>query len=317
VQVVRLTPEARFDRPAPAVTIGNFDGVHRGHQALVAAAVEEARGLGGTSAALTFDPHPARVLDAARSGPALTTLEQKAELMAGLGLDTLVVVPFDAPRAAQKAEAFVREVLAGALHARAVLVGRGFRFGHARAGDAALLERLGTALGFRVRALPPVEHAGEPISSSRVRRAIAKGEVAEAAALLGRWFFVDGTVARGEGRGRTIGVPTANLDVVNEAWPARGVYAGWARLAGPPDAPRWPAVINIGQRPTFAGRHVTVEAHLLDRDQDLYGRHLRLEFVARLREERAFDGPAALVAQIHRDIEAARPLLDDASGRKI
>jgi riboflavin kinase/FMN adenylyltransferase len=208
-------------------------------------------------------------------------------------------------------------VLAGALHARAVLVGRGFRFGHARAGDAALLERLGTALGFRVRALPPVEHAGEPISSSRVRRAIAKGEVAEAAALLGRWFFVDGTVARGEGRGRTIGVPTANLDVVNEAWPARGVYAGWARLAGPPDAPRWPAVINIGQRPTFAGRHVTVEAHLLDRDQDLYGRHLRLEFVARLREERAFDGPAALVAQIHRDIEAARPLLDDASGRKI
>jgi riboflavin kinase/FMN adenylyltransferase len=317
VRVVRLTPGARFEARAPAVTVGNFDGVHRGHQALVAAAVEEARHLGGTAAALTFDPHPARVLDAARSGPALTTLEQKAELMAGLGLDALLVVPFDAPRAAQTAEDFVREVLAGALHARAVVVGSAFRFGHGRAGDAALLERMGAALGFRVRALPPVEHAGEPISSTRVRRAVARGEVAEAAALLGRWFFVDGTVARGEGRGRTIGVPTANLDVFNEAVPARGVYAGWSRLADPEDAPRWPAVINIGQRPTFAGRHVTVEAHLLDRDQDLYGRHLRLEFVARLREERAFDGPAALVAQIHRDIEAARPLLDDPSARKI
>ena len=315
--VVRLEPESRFDWPVPAVTIGNFDGVHRGHQTLVAASVEEARRSGGTACALTFDPHPARVLDAARAGPALTTLEQKAELMAALGLDALVVVPFDAPRAGQDAESFVREVLAGALHARTVVVGTAFRFGHGRAGDAALLSSIGAALGFRVLPVPPVEHDGQPISSTRIRRVLADGQVDEAAALLGRWFFVDGTVDRGEGRGRTIGIPTANLDVINEALPARGVYAGWCRLLGAEGAPRWPAVVNVGQRPTFAGRHVTVEAHLLDRDQDLYGRHMRLEFAVRLRDERAFDGAEALVAQIRRDIEASRRLLDEASARKL
>ncbi|HEY7511690.1 MAG TPA: bifunctional riboflavin kinase/FAD synthetase [Vicinamibacteria bacterium] len=317
MKVVRLEPGSRFDWPAPAVTIGNFDGVHRGHQALVATAVEEAHRRQGAAAALTFDPHPARVLDAARAGPALTTLEQKAELLSGLGLDALVVVPFDAPRAAQSAEAFVREVLAETLHARAVVVGRAFRFGHDRAGDAALLARLGEALGFAVQAIAPVEHEGEPISSTRVRRALQKGRVEEAAALLGRPYFVDGTVARGEGRGRALGVPTANLDLLNEALPALGVYAGWCRLLEAGERPRWPSVVNVGTRPTFAGRHTTVEAHLLDRDLDLYGRHMRLEFVARLRDEQAFPGPQALVEQIRRDIERARPLLDDGSGRKL
>lgn len=317
MEVARLEPAARFDWTAPAVTIGNFDGVHRGHQALVAAAIEEARRLSGTAAALTFDPHPARVLDAARAGPALTTLEQKAELMAGLGLDALVVVPFDAPRAAQSADAFVREVLAGALGARAVVVGSGFRFGHGRAGDASLLLDLGRTLGFTLRALPPVEHGGEPISSTRVRREIEAGRVEEASVLLGRPFFVDGTVARGEGRGRTIGIPTANLDVVNEALPALGVYAGWCRLLDGAGTPSWPAVVNVGRRPTFAGRHTTVEAHLLDQDQDLYGRHMRLSFAARLRDERAFPGVEALVEQVRRDIARARPLLDDPSGRKL
>ena len=317
MQVVRLEPASRFDWSSPAVTIGNFDGVHRGHQALVAAAVDQARAAGGLAAALTFDPHPARVLDAARAGPALTTLEQKAELMAALGLDALVVVPFDAPRAAQPADAFVREVLAETLHAGAVVVGSAFRFGHRRTGDAELLRRLGRTLGFTVRAVPPVEHEGEPISSTRIRRAVEAGRVDEAAVLLGRPFFVDGTVARGEGRGRTIGIPTANLDVVNEALPALGVYAGWCRLLDAGDAPRWPAVVNVGRRPTFAGRHTTVEAHLLDQAQELYGRRMRLSFAARLREERAFPSVAALVEQVRQDIERARALVDDASDRKL
>jgi riboflavin kinase/FMN adenylyltransferase len=317
VQVVRLEPRYRFNRPFPAVTIGNFDGVHLGHQVLVSQALARARAAQGTAVALTFDPHPARVIDPERAAPALMTLDQKAEAMAALGLDVLAVVPFDAERAAQPADAFGREVLAGMLGARVVIVGGAFRFGRGRAGDAASLTRLGEALGFEVVAMPPVEHGGQPISSSRIRRLIEEGQVAEAGELLGRPFFVDGRVVRGDGRGRTLGIPTANLDVVNEAVPRRGVYAGWCRALDPEPGPRWPAVANLGRRPTFGGRDTTVEAHLLDREVDLYGRTLRLEFVARLRDERPFAGREALVEQIRDDIAGARPLLDAASKRTL
>jgi riboflavin kinase/FMN adenylyltransferase len=317
VQVVRLERGSRFNRPNPAVTVGNFDGVHRGHQALVAAALARARASAGTAVALTFDPHPARVIDPARAPPALMTLEQKAEVLAGLGVDALAVVAFDAQRAAQPAEEFTRDVVAGALAARAVVVGTGFRFGRGRAGDAALLGRLGAGLGFEVVPITPVEHGGAPISSTRIRERLEAGDVDEARALLGRPFFVDGRVVRGDGRGRTLGIPTANLDVVNETLPARGVYAGWCRPADGGAGSRWPAVVNLGRRPTFGNRDTTVEAHLLDQDLDLYGRLLRLEFAARLREERPFPGPEALLEQIRRDIARARPLLDEGSDRKL
>jgi riboflavin kinase/FMN adenylyltransferase len=317
VQVVRLERGSRFRRPSPAVTVGNFDGVHRGHQALVAAARARARASSGTAVALTFDPHPARVVDPRNAPPALMTLDQRAEVLGGLGVDALVVVPFDADRAAQPADEFAREVLADTLGARAVVVGATFRFGRGRAGDAALLSRLGGTLGFEVVPIPPVEHGGSPISSTRIREELQAGRVEEAGALLGRPFFVDGRVVRGDGRGRTLGIPTANLDVVNEVLPARGVYAGWCRTLDAGASPRWPAVVNLGHRPTFAGSQTTVEAHLLEGEPDLYGRLLRLEFAARLREERRFPGPEALIEQIRQDIARARPLLDAGSDRKL
>jgi riboflavin kinase/FMN adenylyltransferase len=179
-----------------------------------------------------------------------------------------------------------------------------------------LLARLGETLGFEVTTVPPVEHDGAPISSTRIRRELEAGRVELARALLGRPFFVDGRVVRGEGRGRTLGIPTANLEVINETLPARGVYAAWCQTLDALDT-RWPAVVNLGRRPTFGGGNATVEAHLLDQDLDLYGRHLRLEFAARLRDEQPFPGPEALVEQIRRDVERARALLDEGRGRTL
>jgi riboflavin kinase/FMN adenylyltransferase len=303
---VRLESLRARGWPSPAVTIGNFDGVHRGHVALVRAAARWARTAGGDTVVLTFDPHPASVLEPARAPATLTTLEQKAELLASLGVDRLVVAPFDQDLARRPPEEFARLVLAGALQARRVVVGDNFRFGHDRIGDVALLAALGEALGFEVEAVAPVLHDSLPISSSRVRRALVVGAVDEASALLGREYFIDGRVVVGERRGRTLGFPTANLASENEVLPAVGVYA--ARCRVPPG--RWePAVVNVGRRPTFGGRPVSVEAHLLDFEGDLYDAEVRLAFVARLRGERRFPGPEALVAQIRRDADGARDLL--------
>jgi len=306
---VRLETLAPLALRAPAVTIGNFDGVHRGHQALVAETVARAREAGGESVALTFDPHPARVLAPSRVPPWLTSPEQKAELLAELGIDVIAVLPFTPEVAALAPEAFARGVLAGTLGARHVVVGAEFRFGHRKAGDAALLRTLGETLGFAVRAVPPVVEGGRPVSSSRVRKALAEGDAAHAASLLGRPYFVDGTVVEGERRGRAIGVPTANLETDGALLPARGVYAGRGRLPG---GQARLAVVNVGERPTFGGRTVTVEAHILDYSGDLYGRRLRLSFAARLRDERRFAGAEALVEQIRRDVERARALVSAA-----
>lgn len=299
---------------APAVTVGNFDGVHLGHRELVARTVSEARGAGGTAVVLTFDPHPARLLTPARAPRELTTLPQKEELLAGLGIDRLAVVPFTRELAALPADAFVRDVLVGALGARIVVVGEPFRFGHRKQGDVARLAALGGELGFAVRALAPVLQGGEPVSSSRVREALRVGDVGTARALLGRPHFVDGRVVRGDGRGRTLGVPTANLEPENEVVPARGVYAGRCRLA---DGAERLAVVNVGRRPTFGGGRIRVEAHLLDFDGDLDGTRIRLVFEARLRGERRFAGPEALVAQIRRDVARARALVSGPGGEKV
>jgi riboflavin kinase/FMN adenylyltransferase len=294
---------------SPAVTVGNFDGVHRGHQALVAAVVARAREAGGLAVALTFDPHPANVLRPGQAPAALSTLAQKEEILVSLGVDRVAVLPFDASAATLSPEAFARDVLAGTLGARHVVVGESFRFGQRRAGDAPLLRALGDSLGFGVTAVPPVEEGGRPVSSSRVREALASGDVRAAAALLGRPYFVDATVVHGDGRGRTIGVPTANLQRENEVLPARGVYAAQCRVGT--GAPR-PAVVNVGRRPTFGSGRVTVEAHILDFEGDLYGARVRLEFQERLRDERRFDGVEALVAQVRDDVRRARALLPGA-----
>ncbi len=310
-RIERLVP---VGWPSPAVTIGNFDGVHRGHQALVEAIVARSREAGGVAVVLSFDPHPAAVLSPDRAPAALTTLAQKEELLAGLGVDRLALLPFDTELAALSPEAFARDVLQRALGARHVVVGESFRFGHRRQGDAGRLATLGRELGFAVRALSPVLEHGSPVSSSRVRDALVRGEVGTARALLGRPYFVDAPVVRGDGRGRTIGVPTANVAPENEVVPAVGVYAARCRLPGG----EWqPAVVNIGRRPTFGGQHVSVEAHLIDFEGDLYGARVRLEFHERLRGEERFDGPDALVARIREDVARARGMFSGPGGRGV
>jgi riboflavin kinase/FMN adenylyltransferase len=306
---VRLDSLAPRGWPLPAVTVGNFDGVHRGHQSLVAEAVAEARARGGPAVALTFDPHPSRILSPDRAPSSLMTLDQKAEALAALGIDRLAVLPFTFELSREPAAEFARRVLREALGARVVVVGEGFRFGRGREGDLALLTGLGRSLGFEVRGTRPVLHEGEPISSTRIREALARGAVGAAREMLGRPFFVVGGVVRGEGRGRTLGLPTANVEVVNETLPARGVYACRCRILEAGGESAWSAVVNIGHRPTFGGGRLSVEAHLLDFEGDVYGRTLRVFFEERLREERAFPGPEALVSQIRDDIARARMLL--------
>jgi riboflavin kinase/FMN adenylyltransferase len=305
---IRLTSLAPVGWTAPVVTIGNFDGVHRGHQALVSAAVAQARAVGGLAVVLTFDPHPARLLSPQRAPASLTTRAQKEELLAGLGVDRLAVLPFDTEMARRSPEAFARDVLAGAIGARHVVVGESFRFGHRREGDVRLLVALGDRLSFGTRAVPPVLEEGVPVSSSRIRDALARGEVRAARGLLGRAYYVDARVVRGDGRGRRIGVPTANLEPENEILPAWGVYTARCRVEGE----EWrPAVVNLGERPTFGGGPVALEAHLLDFDGDLYGARVRLAFHERLRGEQRFDGPERLVARILQDVAEARALLSE------
>lgn len=313
MELARLDSLAPRGWPEPAVTVGNFDGVHRGHQSLVAAAVRRARERGGTAVALTFDPHPSRVLSPDRAPSTLMTLDQKAEVLARLGIDRLAVLPFTFELSRLSPADFARMVLREAVGARVVVVGANFRFGRGREGDLALLSRLGRSLGFAVHGTKPVIHEGSPISSTRIREALARGAVGPARQMLGRRYFMDGSVVRGAGRGRAAGVPTANLDVVNETLPGGGVYACWCRLRGEADPPARPAVLNIGHRPTFGGGALTVEAHILDFDGDLYGRGLRVEFEERLREERAFPGPEALVRQVRDDIARARQVLATAA----
>jgi riboflavin kinase/FMN adenylyltransferase len=292
-----------------ALTIGNFDGVHRGHQALVAAARESAQSRGGTTVVLTFDPHPSHVLSPHRAPEALLTVEQKAEILGGLGVDRLAVLPFTRALAEKTAEEFARDVLQGCLGARSVIVGENFRFGRHRQGDAAHLAQLGRSMGFSVEPVAAVLHDGAPISSTRIREAVARGAVEGANALLGRRYFLDGRVRQGDGRGRTIGFPTANLELLNEAVPGGGVYACCARLDASAPEPLRPAVVNVGRRPTFGGGDMIVEVHLLDFAGDLYGRVLRVEFLTKLRDEQRFPDVDTLKRQIETDVAEARRIL--------
>lgn len=311
MQIDRLeTLEPRATGPC-AAAIGNFDGVHRGHARLVAETTAAAQELGGRSVVLTFDPHPARVLAPGSAPSALLGLAQKAELLSALGVDTLAVLPFTPGMAAWDAEDFAREVLGSCLGAAAVVVGEGFRFGQGRTGDAALLSALGGRLGWTVTTVAPVTHQGEPISSTRIRRALAAGDVEAAAELLGRRFFVDGVVEAGEGRGRVLGFPTANVASTNETLPASGVYACLFAAGGEPARE---AVANLGTRPTFeeGAAAPRLEVHVLDTDRDLYGRAVRTTFVARLRGEQRFADADALSRQIDADVARAREVLADA-----
>lgn len=292
---------------ASVVTVGTFDGVHLGHQRLVAAAVARARAQQVPAVAYTFHPHPARLFAPARAPRLLTSVEERARALHALGIALVVVEPFDAEFAALSADAWVDERLFARLRPRAVVVGFNFSYGRARGGDPAHLARRGAELGFEVETVAPFMLDGDVVSSTRVRAALAEGAVDRAARLLGRPFALTGRVVGGDRRGRTIGFPTANLAIDGEALPAHGVYATIAVLD---DGRRVPAVTNVGVRPTFDGDAPRVETHLFDFDGDLYGRALRVELHAHLRAERRFTELDALVAQIRADAAEARARLE-------
>jgi riboflavin kinase/FMN adenylyltransferase len=297
---------AAVDRAPSAVTVGVFDGVHAGHQALLARVVARARADDLRAVAITFDRHPLAILSPDREPAALQTLDDKVASLVETGVDHVHVLTFDVAASHEPAEDFVRRVLVDGFSARAVLIGGNFRFGHGAAGDIDLLARLGAEHRFDARAVELVASGDTAVSSTMVRHALAIGDVAAAAAALGRPHRVRGTVVRGDGRGRSIGVPTANVAVpAGMAVPAGGVYGTRVIL----DGVAHDAVTNIGTRPTVAGRNLTVESHLLDVDLDLYDRDVAVDFVARLRDEVRFDSVDALVAQIRADIERAREVL--------
>lgn len=296
----------RHDLPRGTVlTIGNFDALHRGHQALIARVVERARDLGQLSALVTFEPHPANVLHPGPRLKRLTTREQKARLLESLGLDVLLRVAFTREFSRVEAETFVRHFLVEGLGVRELHVGENFSFGRERQGNLELLKRLGGELGFSAEGMAELHNGGELISSSRIREAISRGDVGKGRSLLGRPYAVEGRVVRGSGRGAELGWPTANLEVSNELIPKTGVYVGEARLEGDDVHP---AAINIGVRPTVESDLdvEVVEAHLLDFDRDCYGEAIELAFLERLRDERRFNGVAELREQIGRDVRATR-----------
>jgi riboflavin kinase/FMN adenylyltransferase len=306
----RIVAELGGPLRAPAVAIGNFDGVHRGHRALLDEARRLACAAGGQTVALTFAPHPARFFAPDLAPPMLTQLTRRIELLQEAGADVVIVEPFTADFAALSAEAFVREVLHRDLGARHVVVGADFSFGRDRGGNTTLLANLGAQLGMGIRIVPQVTASGLVCSSTKIREFVLEGRVEGASLLLGRPFEVDGTVVQGAGRGRTLGVPTANLAPESEILPKPGVYAGRAcRLGG--DRGCFATAISIGTNLTFAEKgdpRLTVEAHLLDFAGELYGTRLRLAFVARLREQRRFPNAEDLVAEIKRDIARTREI---------
>ncbi|HEX3620839.1 MAG TPA: bifunctional riboflavin kinase/FAD synthetase [Acidimicrobiales bacterium] len=298
--------------PGCVVTIGAYDGVHLGHRHVIdrVRAMASARHL--ASAVVTFDRHPATVVRPASAPKLLTDLGQKLELLAACGVDYTLVIHFDQARSEESAEDFVTTVLAAQLQAKAVVVGQDFHFGHGRSGDVAMLERIGADLGFEVQGLALVDpggDGGQPVSSTRIRQLLGEGRVEAAATLLGRDHEVRGVVRRGDGRGRLLGFPTANVAVPPDVClPADGIYAGWYRR---PDGSRYPAALSLGQRPTFYDQpgDSLLEAYLLDFDGDLYDEPAAVSFHSRIRDEERFDSIDDLIAQINRDVAATRQAL--------
>jgi riboflavin kinase/FMN adenylyltransferase len=293
------------------VTIGVFDGVHRGHQRIVGRAAQIGGERGLPVVVITFDPHPDEVIRPGSHPPFLCSARRRAELLAQLGADAVCVLPFTLEFSRLDPDEFVRTVLVERFHAAVVVVGEDFRFGHKAAGDVALLAKLGEKYEFTAEGMPLLVADGAIISSTSIRQMLGAGDVAAAAKALGRPHRVEGTVVRGHQRGKALGFPTANLETPpHTAVPADGVYAGWlASLDGGRDAQRWPAAISIGTNPTFGEGERTVEAYAIDRDDlDLYGVHAAIDFIARLRGTLRFDSVGALVAQMRRDVDRAREL---------
>jgi riboflavin kinase/FMN adenylyltransferase len=296
--------ESAFSRTV--VTIGNFDGVHLGHRAILDRVRQRARELGGQAVAVTFNPHPVKVLRPEVNLPLLTTQDQKLKLLADAGLDAVVVLPFSLKFAALPAREFVRQYFCERLRAREMVVGHDYCFGRGREGNIDLLREMGAIYGFTVQVVWAVKVECAVVSSSLIRAMLKLGKVMEAGRLLGRPYGVAGRVVQGKGRGaKLLGVPTANILTANELLPASGIYAVWVSRG----EAILPGVANIGTCPTFDNTELSLEVHLLDFSGDLYGESLEVQFIARLREEKRFPSLEGLAAQIHADIAVARQVL--------
>jgi riboflavin kinase/FMN adenylyltransferase len=309
MRIFRSLAEAHGEFPPSALTIGNFDGVHLGHRQIF----ERAAGLGAEHgwkpSALTFDPHPTRIVAPERTPRLLTTPERRAELMAEEGIEQVLILPFTREIADLPPEDFARRIVAGELGARAVLVGENFRFGRRQGGDVRSLEQLGRELGFATEVIPTAECRGRTVSSSIIRDAIERGQVALAARLLRRPYALDGNVVRGHGIGSKETVPTLNLATTAEVIPARGVYLTRTRdlAQDPARTCQWNSITNVGYRPTFgAASELSIETFLLDPLEEPPPNRIRVEFLCRVRDERKFDSPEALKAQILKDVRVAQ-----------
>jgi riboflavin kinase / FMN adenylyltransferase len=308
VDVIHFPEDQRPRRwSQPVLALGNFDGVHRGHRKILDRVRRVAHERGVTSVVMTFDPHPPRVVRPDKAPPLLMTKEQKLEALAAAEVQGAAIVRFTHELSQWDPETFVRLVLVDWLHVSEVWVGANFLFGHDRAGNFSTLRALGSRFGYRAEKIDPVRYKDFVVSSTRIRRLISDGRVDEASALLGHEYVLGGTVVRGDGRGRTIGFPTANLCTQNELLPPHGVYATTATI----DAIVYPSVTNVGVRPTVdASGRAVVESHIFGFDRDIYGAPIRIGFVQRLRDERAFDSIDLLRAQIAADCGRARVLFD-------
>lgn len=301
------------------VTIGVFDGVHRGHAQLIAAATRAAAERGVPSVLMTFDPHPSEVVRPGTHPPQLATLHRRADLAQEMGIDVFCVVPFTAALAAKSPEEFAHEVLVEQLHAAEVVVGDNFTFGHKAAGDVAKLRELGERFGFEVTAVSLFGEHAVTFSSTYIRSCVAAGDVELATEALGRPHRVEGVVVHGEKRGRDLGFPTANVAASTyAAIPGDGVYAAWFTVQRSGRVPRgmtigerYPAAVSVGTNPTFSGQNRTVEAYVLDVDADLYGQHVAVDFVSRIRGMETYDGVDSLVEAIGNDVAVTRSILGD------
>lgn len=307
MQVVVFPDDLRPKWPHPVVALGNFDGLHRGHQKLIDEVRRQARERHGTSVAMTFDPHPPRLLRADKAPPLIMTLDQKLEAFERAGMDAVAVVRFTRELSRWEPEVFVETVILDWLRAAEVWVGTNFLFGRDRSGTFTLLRALGDDRGFKCEKIDPVRYKDFVVSSTRIRHLVGEGRVDEAGSLLGHHYFIDGEVVRGDGRGRELGFPTANLKTSNELLPGMGIYATMAVLGDVNHR----AVTSIGVRPTMGDGPLTIETHILDGSYDLYGKRMRVAFVKWLREELKFDGLESLKAQMAKDCADAASLFSE------
>ncbi|MEJ5349599.1 MAG: bifunctional riboflavin kinase/FAD synthetase [Desulfosoma sp.] len=305
MRVIRRLEDIQKPLQNPVMTIGNFDGVHRGHKVLFHRVVDWAKKLGGQSVVMTFDPHPLQVLAPSGGPDFITSPGKKLQLIEAEGIDVTIVVPFSKDFAQISAHDFVKDLLVDRIGVRGIVVGYDYRFGRNREGDIRLLRELGNRYGFQVEMVSGIELEGTLVSSTAIRQLIRDGQMEEAERLLGRPYEIVGRVVKGRERGRLLGFPTANVDIQKQVAPKPGVYAVEVEIEGE----TYGGAANFGWNPTFGDPTPSLEVHVLDFEGNLYGKDIAVRFVERIRDERRFPGPEALVAQIQRDVETVRSIL--------